>query len=139
MNNNALKLTAAFLQSKGFNFDIDDEKDLIITGVGGLKNKGSIRIYVIFDKDEHAAAIRSFDYVTFPEEKKDKIYEVCSQMNDCYRWAKFYVANDGKSVTVADDAVITLDNCGEEIFELILRMASIADGAYPEFMKAMWA
>lgn len=139
MNNNALKLTAAFFESKNFYFDVDDENDVIITGVGGLKNKGSMKMYIIFDDNERTVGIRSHNFCNFPAEKKAKMYEVCSKMNDSFRWAKFYVDEKDNTITVSDDAVVSLDNCGEELFELVLRMSSIGDDAYPEFMKALWA
>ena len=59
-------------------------------------------------------------------------------MNQEYRWVKFYVDEKENSVTIADDAIIQLDSCGEEIFELMYRLADIADDVYPEFMKAIW-
>lgn len=135
----ALKLTAAFLESKGFKFDVDEENDVIITGVGGLKNKGSIKVYVIFDDNGRTVGIRSHSFCEFPEEKKAKMYEICSKMNDDFRWVKFYVDEKDNTITLADDAIITPETCGEEIFELIIRMVGIGDDAYPEFMKGIWA
>ena len=60
-------------------------------------------------------------------------------MNDKFRWVKFYVDESDNTVSLATDAVITSATCGEVIYELVLRMASIGDDAYPEFMRALWA
>ena len=36
------------------------------------------------------------------------------------------------------DAVVQLDTCAEEMFELMVRAAQIVDDAYPDIMKALW-
>ena len=137
--NKAMKLTAAYFDAKGFHYDMDEQNSVITTGLGGLTNKGNMRVYLLFDENERTVGIRSLDYVPFPAEKLSKMYEMCSKMNDAYRWAKFYVEEGKNTITVADDAVVNLDSCGEELLELIHRMCSIGDEVYPEFMKAIWS
>lgn len=134
----SLTMTKAFLDSKGFKYKANDEKNIIETGFGGLKNKGTIKIILFFDEDDRTIAIRSFEFCTFPEDRKAAMYQACSEMNYKYRWTKFYVDDKANQITIADDAVIQLDSCGEEIFELMYRLADIADEAYPYFMKAIW-
>ena len=134
----SLTMTKAFLDSKGFKYQADEERNIINTGFGGLKNKGTIKIMLFFDNDDRVVAIRSFEFCTFPEDKKAAMYKACSEMNYKYRWTKFYVDEDANQITIADDAVIQLDSCGEEIFELMYRLADIADEAYPYLMKAIW-
>lgn len=133
-----LKMVAAYLDSKQFHYRVEEERDIIRLGIGGLDNKGNLDIVLSFDDNDRTLGVRSFNYVTFPPAKKPTMYEVCSKMNDEYRWVKFYVDESDNTVTLADDAVVQLDSCGEEVFELIMRMAGIADGAYPNFMKEIW-
>ena len=52
---------------------------------------------------------------------------------------KFYVDPDDKKVSVEDDAIVSEGTAGEEIVELVLRMAAIADKAYPDLNRAIWA
>ena len=60
-------------------------------------------------------------------------------MNSKYRWAKFYVDEEDNTITIEADAYIQLDSCGEEILNVVVKIVSIADLVYPEFMKAIWA
>lgn len=136
--NMAMRMTAAYMESKGVRCSVNEEKNLIRLGFKA-NNKGSIELMVIFDKDNGSVGLRSFDYCRFPEEKLAAMYEVCSKVNKEYRWIKFFVDERDNTVTLADDAIIQIDSCGEEIFELICRMVSIGDEAYPIFMKALWA
>ena len=132
-----MDMTKAYLDSKGFRYQAQDDKEVIRTGLSGLKNKGSVDILLIFQGN--SVSIRSFRLFSVPEEKKDKIYEVCSDMNRKFRWVKFYVDDEDNTVTVADDAILLPESAGAEVFELMMRMAGIIDQAYPELMKALWA
>ena len=136
--NMALKMTAAYFEAKGLRYKIDEENNIMRVGVGGLDNKGDVSIFIFFDQDETSVAIRSFKYCTFSEDKLSKMYEICSNMNNQYRWIKFYVQEEERVITLATDAVIQMESCGEEILELVMRLADIADSAYPHFMKAIW-
>ncbi len=138
--NLACKVTAAHFDSQNLKYKITGEReDAIETGFGGLDNKGDIRMTIFFDEDNSSCAIRVFNFVNFSEEHKPKMYEVSSKMNEQYRWVKFYVDEKDNTITAATDAVIQLDSCGEEVTELILRIANICDKAFPEFMKGIWA
>jgi hypothetical protein len=136
--NMALKMTAAYLESKGLKYTVIDEDSRLRISYR-VENKGSIEVVVIFDENERAVALRSFDFCKVPDAKKSAIYEVCSKMNMEYRWIKFFLDERDNTVTLSDDAVIQLESCGEEILDLINRMVSIGDDAYPSFMKALWA
>ena len=43
------------------------------------------------------------------------------------------------SIATSLDAVIDIDTVGPEVIQLVSRMVSIYDGAYPTLMKATWA
>ena len=135
---NTMQLTMAYFDSKGLKYGTDEKRNVIETGFP-LENKGSIRIKIFFDDDDRTVGIRSFDYCAFPDEKKPAMYKACSLANDNYRWIKFSVDEDDNTITLADDAVVQLDSCAEEILELMVRMVHIAGEAYPSFMKALWA
>ena len=51
---------------------------------------------------------------------------------------RFTKEEDGELVA-EEDAVIQLDSCGEEAFELMIRMTQIIEEAYPMVMKELWA
>lgn len=137
--NTALRMTAAYFDSKGFKYQIEEDRDVMRISFGKLDNKDGLKILVFFDEDNRTVAIRSFDYVSFPESKIGNMYALCSKMNKNFRWVKFYVDEEDNTITISDDAVVMLDSVGDELYELVMRMTSIADTAYPEFMKAVWA
>jgi hypothetical protein len=134
----ALKMTTAYLDSKNVKYTVVDEDSRVRVGYR-VENRGNLDVIVIFDKSEDSVALRSFDFCKIPDTKKEAIYEVCSKMNMEYRWIKFFVDERDNTVTLSADAVIQLESCGEEILELVNRMVSIGDDAYPNFMKALWA
>ena len=43
------------------------------------------------------------------------------------------------TLEAAMDGVIQLESCGEECFELVLRMCKITDEVYPSVMKELWS
>jgi hypothetical protein len=67
------------------------------------------------------------------------MYKVVNECNDTYNYEKFVLIEKHSQICVRDDAVIQLDSCGEECYELMMRMAMVVDDAYPKFMKAIWA
>lgn len=139
MSNAAAQMTAAYFDSQDFKYDITgDDQEKIITGVG-LKNKDGIKMLIVFDDTEKSVAIRSFDIAKVPEDKIPEMMLVANLLNMKFRWIKFVVDPEEGSIRAEDDAVIQLDSCGAEVFELCLRMANIIDDAYPIIMKACFA
>ena len=62
----------------------------------------------------------------------------CNTLNAKKRWVKFCI-DDDMEIVVADDAVIDEVTAGEEVLELVMRMAVNIDDAYPVINKAIWA
>jgi len=133
-----LKMTAAYFDSINYKYQVVDE-NVMRVGISGLSNKGRMDVFLIFDPNDRTVGLRSHDYCAFSESKKPAMYEICSKMNEEFRWVKFYVDERDCTVTLGDDAVVQVDSCGEELLELVSRMCNIADDAYPNFMKAIWA
>ena len=134
----SIEMTKAFMDTKGMKYEEIDNGNGLIVGIGGLKNKGSVDSYVFF-VDESSVTLKVFDVCQIPEGKREIMFKVCSQMNEQFRWVKFYVDKQALRIVASDDAVIQPDSCGEEIFGLLLRMANVIDAAYPHFMQAMWS
>lgn len=135
--NMALKMVASFMETKNIRCQISEDGTNMRVAFKA-DNKGSMDIIVVFDEGNDSVGLRSFDFCSFPAEKKPVMYEICSKMNKDYRWVKFYVDESDNTITLADDAVIDLETCGEEVYELIGRMLTIGDEAYPAFMKNVW-
>lgn len=137
--NLAAKVTAAYFDSQDIRYSMRGDDNEIISVGFRAENKESIEILLFFSEGNDNVGIRSFDLCKVPEVKKPALYELCSKLNDEYRWVKFYIDEDDNTITAADDALIQLDSCGEECLELVMRMCDIADEVYPEIMKAIWS
>ena len=79
------------------------------------------------------------NFITVPENKYDAMYKTVNQCNDDYTHIKFVLDTKDGQINAREDAVIQLDSCGEECFELMIRMVRVVEDAFPKFMKAMWA
>ena len=134
----SIQETKAYLDSQNMHYKLDEEKNVIEIGIGGLDNIGSIKILLIFSDNDRIVGLRAYNVCKFQEAKSEPMYRVCSQMNHQFRWVKFYVDENDWTITAEDDAIVTLGSVGEELLELTMRMAGIVDEAYPNFMKAIW-
>lgn len=131
------EMTKAYFDSKDFHYN-ELRDGVLRCGIGDLDNMGDIDILINFDDNDRTVGIRSWNLCKFPAAKKPAMYEVCSKLNDNFRWIKFYVDERDNTITAADDAVVQPDSAGEELFELVLRMMAIVDEAYPELMRAIY-
>ena len=131
------KLTAAYFDSKGLKYMGHEEDDALLLFYG-MESGNRLDILIHFDESETSAGLTTYNYVKFPAEKKADMYALCSKMNEEYRWVKFFVDEETCEIKVRDDAVIQLDSCGEEMYELTGRMIQICESAYKDFMKGVW-
>ena len=137
MSSMAAKVTAAFFDSKGMSYDMSPDGMAITTGIA-LKNIAGVKILIVFDKGDSSVAIRAFNIAKVPDDKKDGMFAAVNALNHKFRWIKFVIDEEDNTIVVEDDAVIQIDSCGEEVFELCLRLASIVDEAYPEIMSSIF-
>lgn len=138
MANAALKLFQALMDERDMKMQVMDE-DEGVCRVGFNLEQTEISIFVKFGEDCTDAHFVGHDFVKIPENKKDIVYKLCNQCNSDFRWVKFVWDEENARISMQCDAVIQLDSCAEETFEIVMRMARIADQSYPTFMKAMWA
>lgn len=132
----AANMVKAFLDTKEVTYREVNERTLLLTFSGFSFN--SLDVGLIFEEDDRSVSLRCPRVSTFEPSKKQKLYEVCSVLNAKFKWIKFYLDEENNVIEAAIDAMIQLDSCGEECFELIGRTVSIVNEAYPEIMKAIW-
>ena len=131
--------TKAYFDNKGLHYrEVKDGKALRI-GMNGFDNIPSIDILLVFGDSDKDVALRVYDLCKFNADKQGKMFKACSAMNAKFRWIKFYVDKSDNTISAENDAVISPETAGSEVFELVMRTCSIVDEAYPELMKAMWA
>ena len=104
-----------------------------------LQHGGSISIHAIFDKDgDGKVTLFATNLGRFPEDRLIAGLATCNSLNAHFRWVKFYLDKDFDCCAHCD-AIVDLDTAGAECFELLQRMVSILDDAYPELMRALYA
>ena len=103
------------------------------------KTAGQIRMVLGFNgPDDTHPWLKSWSLGEFPKEKTAAALIACNNVNKDYRWIRFYL-DDENSVVAAADLIVDELNVVEKVIEMVFRMASIIDAAYPVFMKARWA
>ena len=130
MSSMAAKITAAYFDSKNMDFMISEDFTSITTQFD-LENTDGINVFIRFDPDDHTVNLTTSNIITFPETKLPEMLALSNALNCQFRWIKFVVDEQNKSIIAQDDAVIQLDSCGEEVFECSLHFAKIVDAAYP--------
>lgn len=136
---NTMKMFLSYLEAKDIKADILEGEGSVIHAGFGLKAT-RMDVFVDFGKDDHAVHIVGNNFAnTIPEDKKGIMLQCCNELNRTYRWVKFTINLERGSLMVEDDAIVDLDTSSEEIFELMSRMASIVEEAYPVIMKYLWA
>ena len=138
MASQAAELFMAFMEAHDMKVNmVSEEHNLIRAGLG-LENT-QLAAYFQFDPDDESAHIEGREFAQIPKDQVEKIYKICNSLNDSYRWVKFVWDEEASDLCCRVDAVIQLDSCAQEMYELMARMAGIVDDAYPKIMKALWA
>ncbi|MBR0226296.1 MAG: YbjN domain-containing protein [Thermoguttaceae bacterium] len=131
------ELAKSYLLDKGVNFRDVDERRLRV-GFRG-ENLKLIEIFIRFPEEEgHDFIITSFSIgCSFTGELYNDGLELCNELNNEYRWVKFYL-NDEHDVVAEFDAYIDENSCGPVVANAIRRMVSAMDKVYPRFMALRW-
>ena len=115
------------------------ENPLFELGFGGGDFKyNHVAIFVAFDSDGASVQLVSSPIARVPLEKTAALLLATNEVNCRFRWVKMYLDNDNDLIAEAD-LIIDEYTAGESCVELVMRMASIIDDAYPDIMKALWA
>ena len=85
------------------------------------------------------AQIQVHKLCEFPEEKKEIIFRLCSELNKTYCGISFYVKEDINAITVNVRATATTELVAEDIYSEIISMVRCIDEAYPLIMKEIWS
>ena len=135
----ANKVRSAFeengLKYKEFK-ELPDGSTVMIAGFDGQFTTFEMVIY--FDSEDHTAMIRIPKLTKVPIDRRYDVLSTLNQLNQEYRWTRFFVDQDDE-VTVQIDQILSKDQNADSVMELIVRTIKIVDEAYPKFMKAIWA
>ena len=117
---------------------IREDGNVTIIPLGFQLKNTRVEIATIFNSEDASVAIRCMGFLKINESQFPQALLCCNGLNKKMRWVKFYV-DDDLDISVEDDAIVDDTTGGKEVFELVLRMAAIADEAYPELNKAIWS
>ena len=135
MLNACAELFVENLKEKNLYFQSGTDKD----GDSGVEfpyqGKG-VKMFFAGDNGKYLSMYLVYERV--PDEKLSDVIFTCNEMNTQYKWITFYVDKDN-DVVLHDDAILSVENCADEAFELLLRMVRISEDVKPRIMKAIYA
>ena len=115
----AVKVMQQFLESQEIKYDL--VRDNVIR-VGWNFEGGNMDIYFDFDDDDSRVHLEGLNFIKVTEDKYDKLYKVLNTVNDEYKYVKFVLDTENGQINARDDALIQLDSCAQECYELMIRM-----------------
>ena len=110
-----------------------DGSTIMAAGFNGEKTVTNLLIHI--DAQDHTVMIRAADIAKVPIDRKYDVLVVLNQLNEKYRWSRFYVLLTLKHWL---NDHLAGESSGAIVMELILRINSIVNEAFPEIMKAIW-
>ncbi len=130
-------ITLALLDERGIRYtELDD--GVIRLGYTA-DNVKDLKIFLFFDRDgDNYVQLRTGVLGNFKEEKLPAGFALANRLNSTYRWSKFIIDED-RDMEVRCDAILSADNAGDVVHELVSRLVGIVDEAYPEIMRTLWA
>ena len=119
------------------NIKYTDVKENVVKVVYTGDNLKTIPVFVFFDADgDPIVSFKCWEIANFKDEKMAGGIVACNQLNNKYRWVKFYL-DDDCDVVAQIDAYIDEETCGNECTSLVKRMVNIVDEGYPTFMLSL--
>ena len=129
------QLCMEYMRREKIRYEDVREFVLKITYTGA--NLTTIPIYIYFDEDgESSVAVKCWSVANFAGQR-ELAASLSNELNEKYRWVKFYVDKDG-DVIAELDAFVSEGNAGEGCMKLVRRVTSVVDDAYPFLERALW-
>ena len=118
-------LFVAALKKEGIKYSVSDEKPSVFIKYSG-DNFDSLTFSFFFDEDGESVSLKVFSIAQFTKDQLPDAYEFCNEMNNEWRWFRFYVDSDDE-FTADMDAVISPSTVGAECVEILQRAVRIVD------------
>jgi len=121
------------------NIKYTDVRENVVWVVYTGDNLRTIPVFVFFDAEgDPLVSFKCWEIANFKNEKMAAGIIACNELNNKYRWVKFYL-DDDSDVVAQIDAYVDDETCGGECLSLVRRMVNIVDGGYPTLMQALIA
>lgn len=108
----------------------------IVAGVNGKSNVYELK-FICKEDPNCAIAIRVFNLANVDESRTLQICQTLNRLNGKYRFVRFTLDSDN-AVKVEYDVPVETSDVGPYAMEMLLRIVSIIDDAYPELMRDLW-
>ncbi len=113
------------LKAEGINYSVSDDKPSVFIKYNG-DNFKSLTFSFFFDEGGESVSLKVFSIMQFTKDQLPDAYAFCNEMNNEWRWIRFYVDSDDE-FTADMDAVINPATCGKECVSLLRRAVRIVD------------
>lgn len=139
MMHQATLAVARAMEAHDLKYKTDEAEHIsyVETGFSG-DNIKHVTIRFLSTDEDNDVAVRVFQVVSVPAEKRSKILPVMNELNRKFRYAKL-VMNDDGDISAQYDLPLAEQNVGEACFEILARFVKILDEAYPMLMQALWS
>lgn len=139
MVHQATREIASALDSKDLKYDIveNDNTSRVICGMNGKAL--NFRIQYISTDEDNDVAVRVFDLVKIPEEKKTDMLLFAHECNRRFRYVKFVVNEGDNTLQLEYDMPLKNENPGEIALELLVRILNILNDVGMDMMRRVWA
>lgn len=126
----------SYMDSEKIKYSDDGEYRVRVSYNGD--NLKTIHMYVFFDKDNGPRAqVRCWQIANF-KNKEDLGIRLCNELNNEYRWLKFYLDKDA-DIVASLDTYMDERTCGFFCLDLVKRSVSIIDEVYPRIARTLFA
>ena len=133
--NACAELFTAHLEAKNLNFQTAETRD----GDSVVEFPYQGKVLRLFFSGEDGTYLSIYEvYERVPEDKTTDLVFLCNTLNCEYKWITFYLDKDN-DIILHDDAILSVEHAADEAFELLIRMAKIADEIKPRVMRAIYA
>ena len=126
-----------YLQEIGVKFQTIDDRRFKVGYVG--LNLKLIEVLVRFSEDDANDFIMTSYSVgcSFSGDLYHEGLELCNELNNEFRWVKFYL-DEEQNVVAEYDAYVDDGSCGPAVCNAITKIVAVLDRVYPRFMTLRW-
>ena len=124
---------------RNLNYDILDNEKLSAV-VCEVKSKFATYKILCISRDEgNDVAVRAFDQVKFPEDKRTDMLAFANECNSKYRHVRFVVNCEDNTIQAEYDMPLASQDVGEIAFETLARFLNILNKTSEDMMRRAWA
>ena len=124
---------------KNLNYDILDNEKLSAV-ICGVKSKFvTYKIQFISRDEDNDVAVRAFDLVKFPEDKRTDMLAFANECNSKYRFVKLVVNCTDNTLQMEYDMPLASGDVGEIALEALARIMDVMNKISEDMMRRAWA